>query len=123
MGFRLRWLEEPEAHDFNWRDLWVILENLPTSSAAARVIDGAEAIEWNLTNHLLAICGDALNYLSWTKTEASQKKGAVPPDPIPRPGLEKPGNHMETDSMDRDEAKDFLGPEFAELFDQTEHQT
>ena len=112
--YRLRWLNDPATHAFNWRDLHVILLSLPPDSALAVSLDGQDAVTWSTTNQLLAACADALNYLQWTKTEASQKSGAQPPKPIPRPGVVDE-NKLETDSMDKDEALDFLGPRFSGL--------
>lgn len=114
-GYRLRWLDQPLLYDFNWRDLMVVVQHAPRSSALSLAVDGAEAVEWDLTRQLLATIADATNFLRWAKSDASDKPGARPPDPIPRPGVEKPGDHVETDSMDEDEALDFLGPRFSHL--------
>lgn len=116
-GLRLRDLPSP---GFDWRDLWVIIRHAGPDSALTVSLDGREAVEWDLTNQLLAAAVDALSFLRWAKTEDAQRPGAQPPALIPRPGVEPEGPTTETDSMDEDEAFDFLGDRFAHLREERE---
>lgn len=113
-GYRLRWLDDPQAHDFNWRDLRVAIEHAPRSSALTLAVDGSEAVEWDLTRQLLASMADTLNLLWWAKTE----DGAAnrnPPEPIERPGVQSSKKHYGSDPLPEDEMIEWLGPRFAHL--------
>ncbi|MCC5781374.1 hypothetical protein CRM73_00125 [Kocuria sp. CCUG 69068] len=117
-GYRLRWLDSATtmaARDFNWRDLYVIVEFAPRSSALVLSTDGSEAVEWDLTRHLLASMADALNWLQWAKTEEAQKPGANPPEPIQRPGVQSTKKHYGTGALDEDDMIEWLGDRFAHL--------
>lgn len=65
----------------SWRDLYVVVRNLPMSSALARSMSGAEA-QWGVTEYLLAQVVDALNGANWQRGGGKGQK----PKPTPRPG-------------------------------------
>ncbi|MGG7653499.1 DUF5361 domain-containing protein [Kocuria rosea] len=105
--------------ELTWHDLRVFVSQIrfDTSSACRRDIEGEEESLWGLEAMLLAEAVDALNWLRWAKTDAAKSRGARPPAPIPRPGVESKKATTETESMAADEVLDFLGPEFAHLVD------
>lgn len=76
-----------ESEDLTWRDLWVIVRNLPQSSALHKSIHGLEESLWTISDYLLAQIADTQAWLAWTKTKDGEK-GRNQPRPIPRPGVE-----------------------------------
>lgn len=87
-GYRLRWLDDPEAmaaHDFDWRDLLVLVKAIRPTSALYRAQHGDDA-QWGLGEQLLAHAADSLAFLVWAKTEDGQR-GRNRPKRIPRPGV------------------------------------
>jgi hypothetical protein len=69
---------------WSWHDLWVIVRQLPRTSALARAIHG-EAATWGPTEYLLAAAIDALNGANWQR--GGRRTGR--PKPIPRPTPDK----------------------------------
>ncbi len=79
LGLRL---DDLGTERLTWRDLWVIVNNLPRSSALVRAVAGTDA-EWGLLEHLTAVVADAVEVGNWQR----QGKASAPkPKPIPRPG-------------------------------------
>jgi hypothetical protein len=75
----------------------VVLANLPRTSAYVRSA-GGEAVEWSVTDYLLAIVCDALAAANWQRGGG----GGARPHPLTRPGQRKPrigggGNVMTLD--------------------------
>lgn len=69
------------------RQLIALLNNLPpTEGALARALNGAEEVEWSLTNHLLAGLVDLQQQANFMWSDGTGPK----PTPLPRPGVEPP---------------------------------
>lgn len=81
MGLRLDWLG---SERLTWRDLWVIVEQQPATSALIRARD-PEGSEWHKIEHLAAGIFDALQVANWQRGRA--RRGEFP-KPLPRPGVE-----------------------------------
>lgn len=81
LGLRLDWIG---SERLTWRDLWVIVQQLPRTSAMARSVD-PEATLWGQAEQILAGIYDALNVANWQRGEA---KRHTFPKPLPRPGVE-----------------------------------
>lgn len=116
MGLRLR---DVGTDDFSWHDLYVIVKRQPADSVLSRELQGEDTdadSRWTLEAHLLAAAVDVLRWLQWTKTEDGEKRRNMP-DPIPRPGVEPPGNkkQIKGTAEEVDVIVDWLGPEFAEF--------
>lgn len=79
LGLRL---DDLGTERLNWRDLWVIVNNLPRTSALVRAVAGEDA-EWGLLEHLAARVADSLEVGNWQR---QGKAHAPKPKPIPRPG-------------------------------------
>ncbi len=79
MGLRLAWLGTPAL---SWRDMLVIVRNLPRTSALVRVRVG-EAARWGDLEHLVATAIDALAAGNWQR---AGKPHAPRPKPVKRPG-------------------------------------
>lgn len=71
----------------SWRDLLVIVKNLPQSSALHKSVHGVEESAWTISDYLLAQIADTAAWLAWTKTKDAEKNRNQP-KPIPRPGVE-----------------------------------
>lgn len=99
-GLRLR---DVGSGDFTWRDLWVLLDNLPPTSALAR----AQGFAWTPGDYLLAQGVDFLGWLAWAQTEDGQKNRNRPV-PLPRPGDEEP-ERLGGGGMTVEEANEWLG--------------
>lgn len=98
-----------------WRDLWVIVRNLPQSSALHRSVNGVEESTWTLTDYLLADIHDTVAWLAWTKTKDAEK-GRNRPKPRPRPGVvDEAKKQIGSGSLPIDEMKAWLGGDFANL--------
>ena len=80
-------LDQVGSDTFSWRDLLVIVRQLPASSALARAKE--PDIDWQLQPQLMAQVVDELRELQWlVVTALSGGKGKVKrPDPLPRPGV------------------------------------
>lgn len=103
---RLRWLE---SDALSWRDLWVIVRNLPQSSALHRSVNGVEESVWTLTDYLLADIADTAAWLAWTKTKDAEK-GRNRPKPRPRPGVvDESKKQIGAGSLPVDQMLDWLG--------------
>lgn len=98
-GLRLR---DAGSIDFTWRDLWVLLDNLPPTSALAR----AQGFAWSPTDYLLAQGVDYLAWMAWAQSEDGQK-GRNRPEPLPRPG-DAP-ERLGGGGMTFEEANEWLG--------------
>lgn len=100
-GLRLR---DCPSERFNWRDLWVYITYADTKSRILAASDPDRA-GWDLHAMLLAQIADDTTWLHWAKTEAATKRGATPPDRIPRPGVKKkptrPGSRTKPMPMSR----------------------
>lgn len=83
MGLRL---DQLGTKRLSWRDLWLIVEHSPRSSALARATLGPDVI-WGLHEHLLAGIADELRWLHWAKTKDAGKAKNPAPARIPRPGV------------------------------------
>jgi hypothetical protein len=70
----------------SWRDLLVILQNLPRTSAYGRAKCGDDA-EWGLLEQLSAMVSDRLDVANWQRANAGKKTPSAKPRPIPRPGV------------------------------------
>jgi hypothetical protein len=105
MGLRLR---DIGTEALTWRDLFVIVRQLPESSALARAIAGPDG-EWGLQEQLLAGVLDKVRVLVWQNT-ADGHKGLRQPPPIPRPGVAPPAEiTYGSDAISIDEMADWLG--------------
>lgn len=82
MGLRLDWLG---TERLSWRDLHVIVQNLPRESALARAMHGKDVL-WGLSEHLLAEAIDVLALANWQRSNAGKRTPGPKPKPIPRPG-------------------------------------
>lgn len=105
MGLRLDWLS---SEALSWRDLAVIVRQAPQDSAIARSVD-PEQSAWKLSDHLLALVGDYLAWIAWSKTSDGEKNRNQP-KPIPRPGVEpdEDSRTFGSDPVPLDELEDFL---------------
>lgn len=105
LGLRLRDFPSPRL---TYGDMAVIVRQSPQDSSIARSVD-PEASQWGLTDQLLALVGDYLAWIAWSKT-ADGEKNRNKPKPIPRPGVE-PDTDSRTfgsDPVPLDELEDFL---------------
>ncbi|MET9140579.1 hypothetical protein [Streptomyces parvulus] len=79
----------------SWRELRVFLDHLPWDSATSRSVRGATAEEdfWNPDRQLSAAVVDAVRELTYVTVKLhgnpKKTKRLRPPEPIPRPGVEK----------------------------------
>lgn len=90
LGLRLAWLGTPAL---SWRDLLVIVEQLPPGSALHRSMD-PEGSLWTVETHLLAGIFDVLAIANWQRAGGAERDR---PTPLPRPGLpEDPGTETWT---------------------------
>lgn len=92
-------IDQVGSPGWEWPDLIAVVEATSPESALYGVLH-PDSAEWTLTNHLLAVCADALRLLVWAKGKA---KLADRPRPIPRPGVEdKKTRTIGSQSMDID---------------------
>lgn len=77
---RLDWLG---TLALSWRDLLVIVNQLPRTSALARAMN-PEAAQWGSVEHLLAAIFDSVEWGNWQR---SNNPHAPRPKPTPRPGI------------------------------------
>lgn len=106
LGLRLRNFPSPSL---TYGDMAVIVRQSSQDSAIARSVD-PEQSAWTLSDQLLALVGDYLAWIAWSKT-ADGEKGRNRPKPIPRPGVE-PDEDVRTfgsDPVALDELDAFLG--------------
>lgn len=76
--------------DLSPRRLRVLIQGLPVTSRlmrAAGTKEDREAVQWTLTDHLLAAVLDASNIANWQRANAGKKTPGRKPRPTPRPGL------------------------------------
>jgi hypothetical protein len=76
----------------SWRELDVLLAELPSDSATARSLNGGER-PWTPLEHLLAGIFDTLQVLAWQNANQGRKSPTKRPTPLPRPGIEPSGVH------------------------------
>jgi hypothetical protein len=69
--------------ELSWRDLWVLVRNVPQSSALGKARD-PEGWMWDLPAFLMAGQFDALQGANWQRAGDPKAKR---PDPLPRPGV------------------------------------
>lgn len=78
---------------------------LPSDSATGRALHGDEAIEWGLTEHLLA---GTIDLLAWANYQRAGGQGSKP-RPIKRPGVtDNDRRHGGATGLSTDEAKRIL---------------
>lgn len=92
LGLRL---DDLGTERLNWRDLWVIVNNLPRTSALVRAVAGEDA-QWGLLEHLAARVADSLEVGNWQR---QQKPNAPKPKPIPRPGVKSEEKRFGSDPI------------------------
>ncbi len=83
LGLRL---DDLGTESLSWRDLLVILQNLPRTSAYARDTLGDDVM-WGLGEQLLAIVADRLDVANWQRGNEGRKSPSPRPKLIPRPGV------------------------------------
>jgi len=81
LGLRLDWIGSDRL---TWRDLWVIVQRSPASSALTRARD-PEAAQWDTAAQLLAGIFDTLQVANWQRGPAKRRDF---PKPLARPGVE-----------------------------------
>ncbi len=94
MGLRLR---DAGSFAFNWRDLLVVVKNMPRSSALYRAMNPDDDATWGPSEYILAHIADATALRLW---QAGGGKGSKP-KPIPRPTDEKPKQYGQAEPMDQ----------------------
>lgn len=106
LGLRLR--DFPSPH-LTYGDMAVIVRRAPQDSSIAQSVD-PEASRWGLSDQLLALVGDYLAWIAWSKT-ADGEKNRNRPKPIPRPGVEPDEDIQKfgSDPVPIDELEEFLG--------------
>lgn len=108
-GLRLRDLGTDKLM---WRDLLVIVQMQPRSSALTRVKE-PEAAEWGLVEHLLAEIADMSHIRVW---QSGRQRKSDQPKPIPRPGVESTQKTVHKhDVMAVSDMADWLGDDFAAM--------
>lgn len=100
----LRWRDFPNP-EFTWRDLLVIVQQAPPTSAVYRAVAGEEW-RWGLQEQLLAAAVDALNGANWQRGQGKEQDR---PKPIPRPGVEPDAKQFGKGALPIDEMADWLG--------------
>lgn len=106
LGLRLRNFPSPSL---TYGDMAVIVRQSSQDSAIARSVD-PEQSAWSLSDQLLALVGDYLAWIAWSKT-ADGEKNRNRPKPIPRPGV-TPDTDTQTfgsDPVPLGELEEFLG--------------
>lgn len=107
MGLRLRDLGTDALW---WRDLLVIVDNLPVTSALHRKVS-PEWAAWaggDVSAHLLAVIADGVTAGNWMQSKDGQKNRNRP-KPIPRPGLEPDSKRYGGKAETVDSIRDWLG--------------
>lgn len=104
LGLRLRHLGTKRL---TWRDLKVIIQQQPASSALFRAMNPEEH-HWTLGNQLIAAAIDALHTANWQR--AGDPK-APRPRPTPRPGVESPDTRYggKGDAVPLEQMAEWLG--------------
>jgi len=74
----------------------VLLRHLPPESATAMAVNGDREPPWTRLEHLLAGVFDSLQMLAWQNANQGKKSPSRRPRPLPRPGVEQPGQHWGT---------------------------
>jgi hypothetical protein len=89
----------------SYRELWVFIQHLPQESWTQTILRDQQFTElvnpsseprpaekfgpWALVNYQLAALTDAINSLRYVTAVAGRLQNVKPPDPTPRPGLER----------------------------------
>lgn len=76
-----RRIDDLGTEDLTWRDLKVILNQQPHTSAFSRSVNGEDA-GWGMAEQLLAAAVNELRWLHWAKTKDAGKASNRPPEPI-----------------------------------------
>lgn len=109
MGLRLRDVGTPE---FTWRDLLMVVQNLPRQSAWFSAIQGADESVWGMSEMLLADVADTLHWIQWKDTKDGAKNRNQP-KPIPRPGItDDSKKRIGSGSLPADQMVEWLGGDF-----------
>lgn len=74
----------------------MLLRHLPADSATAIALSDDREPPWTRVEHLLAGVFDTLQVLAWQNANQGRKSPTRRPDPLPRPGVERPGNRYGT---------------------------
>lgn len=97
-------LSELWTGGLSWRRLGVLIKHLPAESATKTSLRNAIPVEelqdvvsdtdapygaWSQTDMLLAHLIDLVTWLRWAKTKAAEDKPNNPPEPYPRPGVDR----------------------------------
>lgn len=93
-----------------WRDLSVIVDNLPATSALHRKMS-PEWAAWaggDVSAHLLASIADGINAGNWMQSKDGQKNRNRP-KPIPRPGVESGDKKFGGKAESIESIRDWLG--------------
>lgn len=102
-------LDEVGTEALSWRDLWVIYQQAPPTSAIV-LATYPEASIWQLQEHLLAGILDAVRVANWQRGRARRNEY---PAPVPRPGIEPGGDDyigsVSVKPVPMDEMADWLG--------------
>lgn len=101
LGLRLDHLGSPTL---SWRDLWVIVNQLPLGSALDRAQRPDEA-QWGLSEQLAAHTSDLLADMLWIQAGAKGRR----PERLPRPGIVPAVKTIGRASVPLDEMRTWLG--------------
>lgn len=97
-------LSELWTGGLSWRRLGVLIKHLPIESATKTAIRNSVPVDslrasvsdvdtqygaWSQTDMLLAHLIDIATWLRWTKTKAAEDQPKSPPEPYPRPGVNR----------------------------------
>ena len=82
-------LSDLPAGRLTWRELGVLVRGLPAGSRTHRALAGIDDY-WTRTEQLLAGIYDMLRVLDWHYISAHTKTPPRRPEPLERPGVEKP---------------------------------
>ena len=104
IGLGLR-LDDLGTRRLSWRDLWVIVREAPNRSALVRAID-PESAAWSHTDYLLALVFDAVQIGNWHRAGSP---AGYRPEPLERPGVERPNKKYGSEAVGMAEMDKFLG--------------
>lgn len=107
LGLRLR---DVGSTGFSWRDLFVVVRQLPRDSSLGRAFD-PENHHWGTAEQLLALIADEIRLGNWHRfgTQSQARKRNMP-QPIERPGVEsKDKTRYGKGALPVDEMAEWLG--------------